>query len=260
MRTDDSRGTPSRVRRRDGRRGLLAGAGALASLIAAPAVGLAASNAAATPTPVVTPTASPSCLPVPCSDPPAAQLTLSQTVDKATAAVGDTVSYTITLANTSLVPATAVTVNDVLGGSAGYVVDDGTAGTRNTFVGRPLTTIMRLLTGHYQWSYPAVNPGDSDTVSFSAVITAPHGTQPAGARTITLVSTASAAGLPAAEVSTTAPFTPRTAAPGGVRGARAGVPPTGSGLNGAIAGFLLLGGVGFILLGLHAYRRDERAG
>jgi uncharacterized repeat protein (TIGR01451 family) len=246
------------MRRRTGWRGLLVVCGAFLCLIAAPAVALAANSTAATPTPVVVaPTASPACSAPPCNDPPAAQLTLTQTVDKTTAAVGDTVIYTITLGNTGLMPATAVTVDDVMSGTAGYGVRDGTANTVNTFVGQPVTTIMRLLTGHYRWTYAAVNPGDIDVVSFSAVITAPRASPPAGVTAITLTSTASTAGIAPAVVSTTAPFTAPPRAAGGVRGARTSVPPTGSSLNLAIAGFLLLGGLGFMLLGLHAYRRDE---
>jgi uncharacterized repeat protein (TIGR01451 family) len=250
VQTEDSRGTPSDARLRTGLRGLLLVSGALLCLVAAPAEALAANSTAATPTPELTPAASP--------DPLVAQLTLTQTVDKATAAVGDTVSYTVTLGNTGSLPAAGVTVDDVLSGSAGYLVDDGTSGTSNTFVGEPVTTITRVLTGHYQWTYAAVNPGDADIVRFSAVITAPRGSLPAGVGAITLSSTASTTGIPVATVTTTAPFTSHSV-PGGVRGARTGVPPTGSGLNAAIAGFLLLGGLGFILLAMHARSRDEFA-
>ncbi len=247
------------MRPRTSQRILSAVAGALLCLVAAPAVALAATGTAATPTSAVTPTASPGCSQVPCNDPAAVQLTVTQTVDRTSAAVGDTVSYTITLANTGLVPATAVTVDDVLTGSAGYVVDDGTSGTAGTFLGQPMTTITRVFTGHYRWSYAVVNPTEADVVKFSAVIAAPSTALPAGSRTITLTSTATTAGFPAASVSTTAPFTPPPTAAGGVRGARTGLPPTGSGVNGAIAGFLLLGGLGFILLGFHAARPDEIA-
>jgi uncharacterized repeat protein (TIGR01451 family) len=238
-------------------RGLLVLSGAFLCLLATPAAALAANGAAAAQPAVATPTALPACAVPPCSDPAAAQLTLKQTVDKVTAAVGDTVSYTITLGNTGLLPATAVTVDDAVSGSAGYLVDDGTSGTANTFLGEPVITVTRVLTGHYQWTYPAVNPGDTDIVRFSAVITAPHGSLPAGTRAISLVSTASTAGIPAAIVSTTAPFTPPRAA-AGARGGRTTVPPTGSVLNAALAGCLVLGGLGFMLLGAHASRRDER--
>jgi uncharacterized repeat protein (TIGR01451 family) len=179
-------------------------------------------------------------------------------VDRPTAAVGGTVSYTITLGNTGTLPATAVTVSDVLGGSAGYLVADGTSGTANSFLGQPVVTITRALTGHYGWSYPVVKPGDIDVVRFSAVITAPRASLPAGSRTITLTSTAATPGLAPAAASSTAPFTPPRAG-GGVHGARTGLPPTGAGLDAAVAGFLLLGGLGFVLLSLYARERELAA-
>lgn len=255
MQTDNSRGAPSGARLRTGIRGVLVGGGACVCLFAAPATASAANlPELAVPTPI----ASPGCAPLPC-DPLAPQLTLTQTVDRTTAAVGDTVSYTVTLANTGLVPATGVTVDDVMSGDAGYVVDDGTASTTNTFVGQPVTTITRVLIGHYQWGYTLMNPGDTDVVKFSAVVTAPRNPPPAGVQAITLTSTASSAGLPDAVVSTTASFTPPSTPPGGLHGAKTSVPATGSAMPAALGGFLLLGGLGFVLLGAHARRRDERA-
>jgi uncharacterized repeat protein (TIGR01451 family) len=227
--------------------GLLLAGGALICLAAAPATALAATSTAATPT----------ASPLPAT--PLTQLSLTQTVDRTTAAIGDTVSYTITLANTGSLPALGVAVDDALSGSAGYIVDDGTAGTSNTFFGEPVTTITRVLTGQYRWTYAAVNPGDMDIVRFSAVITAPRAAPPAVGGAITLTSTASTAELPDASVSTTAPFTAHGPA-GGVGGARTSVPATGAGLPAAIAGFLLLGGLGVTLLGMLARRQDELTG
>ncbi len=233
--------------------------GAFLCLVAAPAAALANATVAVAAPVVNTPV--PVCAPLPCTSPPAAQLTLTQTVDKTTAAVGDTVSYTITLGNSGVVPAAAVTVDDVMNGTSGFFVDDGTASTTNTFVGQPLTTITRVLAGHYRWSYALVNPGDTDVVRFSAVMTAPQSSLPPSVSVITLASTASTPGVPAATATTTAPFTaaaPPTPTPrGGVHGAKTSLPATGAGLNAAIAGFLMLGGLGFILIGLHAYRRND---
>ncbi len=215
--------------------------------------------AAATPTPslaATTPGPSPHATPstvcsVPCVDPPAGPITIVQAVDRTSATVGDTVSYTITVADTGPVPAAAVTIDDVLGGGARFVVGDGTAGTVNTFLGTPLTTITRVVPGHYRWSYPLVQPGDSDIVRFSLVIRAPL-TPVTGV--VALTSSASTPGAVTATVSTTVSLPARVPA-GGVRGARTGVPPTGSAIDGAAVGFLLLGGLGLVLLGLHVRRR-----
>jgi uncharacterized repeat protein (TIGR01451 family) len=247
VRTAHSHGTPSRglgARKRV----LLVGAGAFLCLVAAPAEALTAA-ADLTPTPVTTPSASP----------PAAQLTLTQTVDKATAAVGDTVTYTVTLANTGSLPAPAVTVNDVMGGTAGFLVSDGTAGTSDSFLGTPVTTITKVLTGQYSWLYALVNPGDSNVVRFSAVLRAPGGAAP---RVITLTSTASTAGAAPAAATTTATLAATGSGPssGAVKGVTAAVPHTGTGFNAPMAGVLFLGGAGFILLGVLARRREDWAG
>ncbi len=147
---------------------------------------------------------------------------------------------------------TAVTVTDVLSGTAGYLVADGTGGTVNTFAGEPVVTITRVLAGHYEWTYPVVAPGATDIVRFRAAIMAPRGSQPPGTRTIRLTSTASSPGVAPAAVTTSATFTPH----GALHGAGTRVPATGSDLNAAVAGFLLLGGLGFILLAMYARERD----
>ncbi len=245
MPTAHSSGTPSRgVSAR--KTVLLFWAGAFVCLVAAPAAALTVS-ADVTP-PVATPTPAP----------PAAQLTVTQTVDKATAAVGDTVTYTVTLANTGSLPATAVTVDDVMGGTAGYLVGDGTAGTANSWLGTPVTTISKVVTGQYRWVYALVNPGDSNVVRFSAVIGRPSGSAPSS---ITLTSTASTSGAAPATATTTATLASTGSGPtaGGVKGVIAAVPHTGSGLNATVAGFLFLGGLGFILLGVLPRRREDRA-
>jgi uncharacterized repeat protein (TIGR01451 family) len=232
-------------------RALLVAGSALMALAVAPAEALAAP---ALPTPSASPVPSPSCVPAPCIDPPAAHLTLTQSADVATATVGGTVTYTITLGNTGSLPATAVTVDNVLGGSAGFLVEDGTASTTDTFVGAPVTTITRVVTGHYRWTYATVNTGDSDVVRFSAVIKAPGASAPA---VISLTSTASTPGVPAAAATTTAPLPAPSRGGGVVKGTSTGVPATGSGLYAAQAGVLLLGGLGLVLLGVLARRRTR---
>jgi len=246
--TAQSTGTPSRgVSAR--KTALLLGAGAFLCLVAAPAAAL---TAGADVTPPVLPLATPAI------DPPAAHLTLTQTVDKATAAVGDTVTYTVTVANTGSLAAAAVTVDDVMGGTAASRVDDGTAGTANSWLGTPVTTITKVLTGHYRWVYALMNPGNSNVVRFSAVIRRPSGSPPS---TVTLTSTASTSGASPATATTTATLTPTVSGPsaGAVKGVIAAVPHGGSGLNATVAGLLSLGGVGCIMLAVLARRREDHA-
>ena len=113
-----------------------------------------------------------------------------------------------------------------------------------------------MVTGHYRWVYALVNPGDSNVVRFSTVLKRPSGSPPS---TITLTSTASTAGAGPATATTTATITAATSGPstGAVKGVTATVPHTGSGMNAALAGFLFLGGVGFVLLGVLARRHED---
>ena len=221
-------------RRRGG--ALLIGLGAFLCVAAVPTASLAAT--VATPTPL----------------PTAARLTLTQTANRATVVVGDTVTFTITVGNSGSLPAAAVTVDETLSGDAGFLVEDGTSSTPDTFVGSPVTTITRVVTGHYRWTYPAVSTGDSDVVKFSAVLRAPGAAAGGPPRVISLTSTASTAGVAPAVATVTAPFTPP---PGGVKGTSTGVPSTGSTVELAAAGFLLLGGLGLILLGMLARKPGE---
>jgi uncharacterized repeat protein (TIGR01451 family) len=183
---------------------------------------------------------------------PAIHLVLTQTVDRTAAMLGDRLSYTVTLGNVGSLAATLVTVDDVLSGDAGFAVDDGRAGMANSFAGSPVTTITRVLTGHYRWGYAVVNPGDIDVVRFDAAIVRGSGDLPAGS-VVTLDSTASTPGAASAEVRTTAVLT--AAGQGGV----AGLPATGSGLDLSPAVFLFLGGMGIMLLLVVERRREGRA-
>ncbi len=255
MLTDQTRRIAARATSRWGRVAVLVACTLLGAWRAT--VPVRAATAGASPSPVTTPSPTPTCPAPPCADPAAAHLALAVSADRATAAVGDTVHYTVTLSNTGSLPATSVTVDDVMGGDAGYVVDDGTLGSANSFVGQPVTTVTRVLAGHYSWSYAVVDPGDSDVVRFGAVLTAPRGSIPSPPRVITLTSTASTPGVPSVTATTTASFGV-AATPGGTRGARTVVPATGSAVARHSRRVPLLGGLGVLLLGMHVRRRDAR--
>lgn len=180
----------------------------------------------------------------------APELTLTQAVDRSTAVAGDRVTYTIAVGNTGSAAASAVTVDEVVSGDAGFLVEDGTGGTGDTFAGAPVVMVTRVLAGHYRWSYVTVSPGDNDVVRFSAIIRLPVAAASGTLRVLSLTSTASTAGPAAATVTTTvAP--PRVAA-------GAAIPPTGS-APGLGAGFLALGGLGLILFSAILRRREEVA-
>jgi uncharacterized repeat protein (TIGR01451 family) len=196
---------------------------------------------------------------VPIVTPPlAAHLTLTKTVDPATTVVGGTVTYVVTLANTGGKAAGNVTVQDVLTGTAGFRVNDGTNGTANSFAGAPLTTVYKFGDGLYRWSYASVNPGEVNVVRFAATLRLPP-VPLVNATVITLVNAATIPGLPAAVATTTAPYG-GGAQPGGVQAASVGTPATGGDVQTVAAGFLFLGGLGMILLGSLARRRDEEYG
>ena len=197
-------------------------------------------------------------------------LTLTKTVDKTSAALNDTLTYTITVGNTGAAAATNVLVDDIFGGDAGFLVNDGTNGTSNSFAGSPAITVTKLANGHYQWTYPTVNPGDTDTVTFTAVIQLPSTVLTNTSGTITLTNTVSIPSYntgvnipynnpgnnpPPVTVSTVAPYN------GGTQGCSTsngcGTPNTGASLNVTLAGFLFLGGIGLILIGILARKPEE---
>ncbi|MBJ7608637.1 MAG: DUF11 domain-containing protein [Candidatus Dormibacteraeota bacterium] len=180
---------------------------------------------------------------------PVAHLTMAETVDRSTAPVGTTLTYTITLRNTGTLPAVNMAVDDTFGGDAGFLVNDGTQGTASSWMGAPLTTVTKVTTGHYRWTYAAVNPGDTDIVSFTTVVRPPS--NPArGGGNATLANTVSSPGVPAASVTTTTPY-----AAGGGQGAPGRVPSAGTDLDVTMTVFLVLGGLGLIQLGVLARKR-----
>jgi uncharacterized repeat protein (TIGR01451 family) len=200
---------------------------------------------------------------------PLVVLTLTKTVNKTTAALNDTLTYTITVGNTGAAPASNVLVDDIFGGTAGFQVNDGTLGTTNSFAGSPAVPVTKIGNGHYQWTYAVIKPGDTATVVFTAKIELPFTALAAPSGTITLTNTVSVptyvTGVgtyvnpgnnpPPVTVSTVAPYN------GGVQGCSTsngcGVPNTGTSLNVTLAGFLFLGGLGLILVGALARKRED---
>jgi hypothetical protein len=179
---------------------------------------------------------------------PAGGSHLSAIVAAAPAIVdGGDLSYTVTLVNTGSAAAAHVTVDTRLGGSARSVVDDGTAGSPNSFVGTPLVTVVKLAAGHYRWAYATVRPADVDTVEFTVVVGLPPGaTNAAG---VAVTNTVSGPGLSTETVTTV--VLPVTSAPGTpAGGVGTGTPQTGSSPDVHVAGLLLLGGLGLILAGV----------
>jgi uncharacterized repeat protein (TIGR01451 family) len=177
-----------------------------------------------------------------------------------TVPVGTTLTYAVALKNTSQNNATdAVLVDDTLTGTAGATVNDGTGGTTNSFVGPTGVTITKVGADHYQWTVPASDlaAGQSATVTFTAVITRAPGittsclVSAAAAGTLCLDNSATAAGITITVQNLT---TASASAASGVLGISTSTPGTGSfgDLNVSVAGFLFLGGLGLILLGMMA--------
>jgi uncharacterized repeat protein (TIGR01451 family) len=220
------------------RRIVLAGAAMALPLAAGALVCPSVASAAA---PVSAARAAGGPLPVAREAQSAAHLTLIKTVSRTATRVGTTLSYTVTVGNTGTSVATNVTVNDVLGGDAGYIVNDGTGGTANSFEGSVVVTVTKVNTGHYRWSYSTVPTGSKDIVSFTALITLPGAPPLRPSGTIVLTNTATVPGVPARTVTTTAAY-------------RIGPPATGTNPNATPAGLLLLVGLGFIITGALARR------
>jgi len=198
---------------------------------------------------------------------PLVVLTLAKTVSETTGHLGDTVTYTVTVGNVGAATATNVLVDDVFGGDAQFLVNDGTNTTTNSFAGSPAITVTKLAVGHYQWTYASIAVGDVDTVTFTAKILAPPADTPANTSgTTVLTNTVSiptyVIGVgtyinpgnnpPPVTVQTVAPFagTPLCLGAGCT-------PSTGANLNVTLAGFLFLGGIGLILIGVLARKRED---
>ena len=232
-------------------------------------------------------------LPAPCSTTTPVNLLLSKTVSETVAQVGDVVTYVVTLTNPTSNAAVDITVDDVMSGTAGFTVNDGTPGshTVDSFIGSPVVPVTRVGADHYTWTYPTVAAGAIDTIQYTATITGAGSTATQLNGDNSVVNTATTAGLPPVVVTTTVPTgsgggvlgittTPTpgsgvlgiTTTPtpgGGVLGITTTPPPGGvlgitspatggfSRMNTTIAGFLLLGGLTLILMGMLA-RKPER--
>jgi len=192
------------------------------------------------------------CSTPPCSSTVSTPLTLALTktvTPTGSVLPGTSLVYTISLTNTSDNDVTTtnnpsgITVDDVMRGTAGFVVDTA------SFAGSPPVTVNQLAAGHFQWKYTSLAHGASAVVTFSATITTGPGSVStcllggAGAGTSCLDNTASTAGPPPVTVE-------NSTLASGVLAAR--TPSTGAldEINIGLAGFLFLGGLTLILLGL----------
>lgn len=173
-----------------------------------------------------------------------------------TVPVGTTLTYTVTLTNTSQNDATASElVDDTLSGTAGVLVNDGTGGTTDSFSGPSDVTVTKVAADHYQWTIPAddLGAGKSAAVTFTAVVTSGPGVTTScllsGAVTgqLCLDNSATAVGITTTVQNLTPPPTSQVQAV-------TTTPSTGAldEANIALAGFLFLGGLGLILMGILA--------
>jgi uncharacterized repeat protein (TIGR01451 family) len=202
------------------------------------------------PEPKTRPTPTPT--PTPSGSHPA--LVLSKSVSPSgRVATGTLLTYTITLSNHGDGPASNVTVDDVMSGTADFTVNDGSGGTADSFNGTPKVTVHKLAAGRYSWTYATVAAGAVNRVSYTAVIRTP-GSVSSGVDSFTLSDTAFAAGTNCADANVAACTVEDSVAPpaSGVQAAKTTTPGTGvlRDLRLAVTVLLMLGGTGLILLGL----------
>lgn len=219
-----------------------------------------------TPTPHPTPSPSPTPSPTPSPSPtpgPTSAVELSKSVSPSgNVASGTLLTYTITLENTGSHAVSNVTVDDTMSGNADFTVNDGTGGTSNSFVGMPSVTVTKVSDGHYRWTYASVAHNATDSVTYTAVIrTGSASTAVNGV--FTLVDTAASPKTNCASAGVAACTTTNTVTEptGGVQGISASTPSTGilGDIRFAITGFLLLGGLGLMLVGLLVKRPELSA-
>ena len=167
----------------------------------------------------------------------------------------ETVTYTVTLKNTSANPAvTGVLVDDVLSGTAGFTVDD------SSFKGpADMSAVTKVGDGHYQWTIPAddLPAGGAASVTFTAAVS--NATNQDTSTTASCIDSVSSGTLCADNVATALGMkvhvqNPLSPAPASSVQAITTTPSTGitNEMNIAVAGFLFLGGLGLVLLGLLA--------
>ncbi len=162
----------------------------------------------------------------------APELTVTETVGAATANLGQSLRYTITVTNHGTAAARDVVIRDVLSGTAGYSANDGTGGTPDSFAGAPVVPVTKTAVGAYEWIYPTVAANGGTAIATYTVTIEPPGSAAAISNgKVTLVNTVSAttaigcspascltqvttvAGVPAGSVqaaSTSGPGTPST--------------------------------------------------
>jgi uncharacterized repeat protein (TIGR01451 family) len=155
--------------------------------------------------------------------------------------IGDTITYVVTVTNNSDNPAHNVLVDDDMGGTAGFSVDD------KSFTSNDSAQVSKQSSGHYTWTFATIDAGTAASVQFNAVILSPGTTTSTINGTISLTNTATVDQLPPVTVVANAPAS-------GVKAAS--TPGTGGfpDMNASVAGFMFLGGLGMILLGMLARR------
>ena len=183
---------------------------------------------------------------------------LTKTVTpKGTVPNGTTLTYTVTLKNTSQNDSQVdVLVDDALSGTASVVVNDGSGGTTNSFVGPTGVVINTVGADHYQWTIPAADlkAGESASVTFTAVINGGPGNSSScllssvSSTNDCLDNTATALNIPIT-VENLTPKPPHSSVQGITT-----TPSSGAfdDMNLTVAGSLFLGGIGLVLFGLLA--------
>jgi len=216
----------------------------------------------------------PETTPAPTPTPPPHQpkLSLNKVADKAVANVGDTITYTVTVRNTGGAAATHVVVDDVISGTAGFVVNDGTHGTTNSFAAidnAPQGGVQKVGTNHYHWTYASLAAGDDGIVTYTAKVTSAGTTATAVNGDNQVTNTASIPECCSKTVvtlvplpgSTPTPSPTATPRPGGAVSPITGptpIPSTGTALNLGLATTMFTSGLLLVILGLAIRPRRRR--
>ncbi len=159
---------------------------------------------------------------VPPSTPtPGPDLIVTKSVDHSSTALGHTLDYTITVTNAGNAPATDVAMTDLMTGTAGFQVNDGSNGTNDSFLGNPTVTVSEDGPGVYTWEYSTLAPEQTATVTYTATILAPGSVSSTLNGMLTLVNTVTATSGNGGCTSNTCTATVTTTAP----------PPSGGSLG-----------------------------
>ncbi|MHB1894429.1 MAG: DUF7507 domain-containing protein [Candidatus Dormibacteria bacterium] len=188
-------------------------------------------------------------------------LIVTKSVDHQSTLLGQTLNYTITVTNAGNVSATNVAMTDLMTGTAGFQVNDGSNGTTDSFLGNPTVTVTKHGKGVYTWEYSTLAPEQTATVTYSATILAPGNVSSTINGTLTLVNTVTATSGHGGCTSTTCTATVTTTAPppsggslgvtttkpsGGVLAASTTTPGTGAHLDLLLTLILVLAGLTLI--------------